>query len=179
MMVKYGRKRKIPNSPVKKKKLRKLSLFHTYCTAANNSPLDLIFAWWRNANTKQYICSDGKKSIHWSVLRAKRAIKGEHCRWTQQMNEWVEIETASAKTLLYNRNVCVPPLHLRFQAISTSRFSIPFLRFTMFINRCDPSCIRMTAAEQKNDVFFFHECKPFRQTYKPNTFKSFRWLHYY
>lgn len=50
MVVKYGRKRKIPNHLFEKKKLRKLSLFHILYSSQQFAALDFIVRE-RNANT--------------------------------------------------------------------------------------------------------------------------------
>lgn len=67
MVVKYGRKRKIGIHLFEKKKLRKLSLFHTLYSSQQFAALDFIVRE-RNANTNIAMeISKKKQSIHRSV----------------------------------------------------------------------------------------------------------------
>lgn len=93
MVVKYGRKRKIPNHLFEKKKLRKLSLFHILYSSQQFAALDFIVRE-RNANTN-IAMEISKKTIH-SLIRMKMqkkkrfnkwVVEDEHCRWTHS-NEW-------------------------------------------------------------------------------------------
>lgn len=75
MVVKYGRKRKIGIHLFEKKKLRKLSLFHTLYSSQQFAALDFIVRE-RNANTNIAMEMSKKKTIHSSIrMKMQKTIQ--------------------------------------------------------------------------------------------------------
>lgn len=108
---------------------------------------------WKECQYKYRYGNKQKKTIH-SSIRMKM-------QKNDSINELLKMNTAVGRirmngdapaknTLLNNRNVCVPPLLLRLKI--TKSFSIPFLRFKLFLRLSDPFFNSTT--ETKTTAFF-------------------------
>lgn len=179
MVVKYGHKRKIPNHLLEKKEITKVIIV-SYIIQQPTICCTWFYRTWKEC---QYKYRYGNKQKNKPFIDPYENAKNDSINELLKMNTAVgrirKNEDAPAKnTLLNNRNVCVPPLLLRLK--TTKSFSIPFLRFKLFLRLSDPF-LSIRQLKQKPQRFFStRRCsETFMLAFKSNTFKWIHLLHYY